>query len=135
MVDCPEKLHSGADLLISLSVYMLPEAFKSIGPSSKPKSSRDGAMWFNEGKETEEEHILRDRKAALEVLFKTIGLQPRMEGSAAQDKENASPGHTSVPVDVKGKGVDRSTNVVDVDEEDEDILSENELDVIYRRYV
>jgi DNA repair protein RAD5 len=136
MVDCPDKLYSGVDLLISLSVYILPEAFKPLRLGDDAKSFSSGGVWFNEGKETDEEQILRDRKSALEMLFKTIGLRPHREGSAAQKNEGAL--KQSGKLDVKGKGVDRSREVLyvdeDEDEDEDDILSENELDVIYKRY-
>lgn len=121
MVDCPEKLHSGADLLISLSVYILPEAFKPVKPSHESNSS-NGVVWFNEGKETEEEQILRDRKSALEQLFERIGLKPRMEGSAAQDESLR-----------KQLIQEQKTVNLEEDDEEEDVLSENELNVIYKR--
>ncbi len=73
MVECPQKLSTGADLILSLSVYMKPSAFKPPKLSSDDKAK----VMFNEGHETEAEQILRERKRALVNLFKKIHLKPR----------------------------------------------------------
>ena len=73
MVDCPPKLSTGVDMILSLSVYMKPSAFKPPKISSDDKAK----VMFNEGHETEGEQILRERKRALVNLFKQINLKPR----------------------------------------------------------
>ncbi|KAL5534034.1 hypothetical protein ACEPAG_494 [Sanghuangporus baumii] len=142
MVDCPEKLHSGADLLVSLSIYILPSAFKrySLRPSgSEPAPSK---TWFDEGRETIEEETLRNRKASLQQLFEKLGLKPRTGNIPSLGKENIPPdGIQKPPALVNGsrKGLNnvegtRDQEVdVDEDEDDEEVLNENDLDVIYKR--
>ena len=124
MVDCPEKLHTGADLLVSLSIYMRPAAFKRY----EIKKDRDTGkeFWWNEGQETQEEEILRDRKSSLRQLFDKLDLKPRAGNDLTVDKENVPP--------ASAKGKERQSNgSPSNEEEEEDVLSQNELDVIYRK--
>ena len=135
MIDCPPKLRTGVDLLISITIYLLPSAFKppttNIDSSVQPLPTK---MMFNEGQETEEEHILRGRKSSLLELFKVVGLKPKTQNKPSTGKENTPPGPGKkkngaprVRTEVVGDG----EKIEVADEEDE--LSQNELDVIYRR--
>ena len=146
MIDCPEKLHTGADLIVSLSIYLLPSAFKRY--TSDPSSSSAPArpkFWSNEGSETVEEEMLRRRKASLQQLFEKLGLKPRAGNTMASDKENVPPDGSPQPT-VSGndptrskKGLDNvdgaKNNVDSADENDEEVLNENDLDAIYKRCV
>ena len=53
MTDCPEKLTTGASLIVTLHIYLLAGAFKGI----KNFQSDDASVHFgfNEGLESEEE--------------------------------------------------------------------------------
>ncbi|KAI0049269.1 hypothetical protein FA95DRAFT_1489629 [Auriscalpium vulgare] len=142
MIECPAVLHSGADLIVSLSVYIKALAFKSFNDTSIAPPS---AM-FNEGHETSEEQVLRERKASLLHLFGILNLKPvngsdmskirrQAEGELDSDdltkltqrpKDNAKP-EKRVKTEIVGDGEE-----VEVEAEDED-LSENELNLIYKR--
>ena len=53
MTDCPEKLTTGASLIVTIQIYLLPGAFRPI----KNFQSDDARInfGFNEGLESEEE--------------------------------------------------------------------------------
>lgn len=135
MIDCPPKLRTGVDLLISITIYILPSAFKS--PTTNADTSLEllpTKMMFDEGQETAEEQILRGRKSSLLELFKVVGLKPKTQNKPSSGKENAPPGPSKkksgaprVRTEVVGDG----EKIEVTDEEDE--LTLNELDVIYRR--
>lgn len=147
MVDCPAILHSGADLIVSLSIFLRAPAFKSPSTSATPHSlpgdNRKASMMFNEGQETYEEQILRERKSSLLKLFDVVGLKPKtgvdvlqrggrseseVDGNASNTVTQASkPKRISTKVEIVGDGEE-----VEV-EEGED-LSENELNMIYKKY-
>jgi DNA repair protein RAD5 len=95
-------------------------------------------MMFNEGQETLDEQVLRERKSSLLKLFDAIGLKPRagtdiskhrnksdneLHGEAAKKMTLAK---QPVKIEVVGDGEE-----IEV-EEGED-LSENELDMIYKK--
>ena len=91
MVDCPEKLHSGADLLISLSVYLLPSAFRRYTPDLSSSTRLNLKTFFDEGQETTEEEALRERKYSLQQMFDKLSLRPRAEEIRGPGKENIPP--------------------------------------------
>ncbi|KAG1836584.1 SNF2 family N-terminal domain-containing protein [Suillus subalutaceus] len=109
VVDCPATLHSGADLIVSLSVYVRASAFKP------PSTSAEGSpnTMFNQGQETHDEQTLRERKSALLSLFEANLTQHA--GGAKKKK-----------IEIVGDGEE-----VEVEEGEE--LSDNELDVIYKK--
>lgn len=139
MVDCPEKLHSGADLLVSLSFYMLPSAFKRYTPN--PEHAETNKLMFSEGTETVEEEKLRNRKESLQQLFEKLGLTPRITASPSYDKENVPPKGSQQPKEAnngdrqKKALADRNeSSPKEEDAEDEaETLNEDDLDVIYKR--
>jgi len=104
--------------------------------SAKQKTS----MMFNEGLETLDEQVLRERKSSLLKLFDTIGLKPRAGAGFAKqryrsDKElheeavkNTTQAKKPSKIEIVGDGEE-----VEV-EEGED-LSENELNMIYKKWV
>ncbi|KAF7310688.1 DNA repair protein [Mycena chlorophos] len=72
MVDCPQKLTTGCNFVISVAVHMLPTAFK---PSNIDTSDKPPVM-FSEGAETLDEQLLRERKASIIKLFDELNLRP-----------------------------------------------------------
>lgn len=97
---------------------------------------------FDEGHESNEEQVLRERKQALLKMFKVLDLRPRRGSDFSRtphgkldqkDLEMLSQRHvgneTSKPkkTEIVGDGEE-----VEVDEEAEE-LSNNELDLIYKR--
>lgn len=143
MVDCPEKLHSGADLLVSLSVYLLPSAFKRYTPVSPSTSSSYTKSWFNEGQETSEEEALRQRKYSLHQMFEKLSLNPRGgRDPLCFEKENIPPKGNAAPKDSSSLQLSRNGNFDTEDiksgeaaeaENTEEVLSETDIDIIYRR--
>ncbi|TFY55395.1 hypothetical protein EVG20_g9332 [Dentipellis fragilis] len=139
MVDCPETLHSGADLIVSLTLHMKAKAFKSAG---MPSSDRPKVM-FDDGRETTEEQNLRERKSALLHLFDVLNMRPVSGNDASKLRKQAEGelGHdeliqlTQVP---KKDGKIKKVEVVGDGEEvevegDGEELADNELDLIYQR--
>lgn len=137
MIDCPATLHSGADLIVSLSVYIKASAFKPSGTSSDEKVR----VMFNEGQETASEQLLRERKASLLSLFDIVGLKPRKGNGFARkphgdlDQKDlelltqraATRGKKPIKTEIVGDGEE-----VEVESEGEE-LSDNELNLIYKR--
>ncbi|KAG1896321.1 SNF2 family N-terminal domain-containing protein [Suillus fuscotomentosus] len=132
-VDCPATLHSGADLIVSLSVYIRASAFKP------PSTSAEGApkAMFNQGQDTQDEQTLRERKSALLSLFDAVNLRP-CRGARVQDNDNMINGSdgmnnkpTQHPGDAKKKRVEIVGDGEEVEIEDDEELS----DVIYKKRV
>ena len=141
MVDCPDTLRSGVDIIVSLRVYLKTAAFK---PSKPPPDEQSGKSIFNEGQETMSEQILRQRKSALLNLFEVLDLKPtkaNQQGKAkakepssydlvglSQQKRRLDGSKTRPKVEIVGDGEE-----IEV-EADEEELDKNELDLIYKKY-
>jgi DNA repair protein RAD5 len=131
MIDCPAILHSGGDLIISLSAYILPPAFKPF--TTKMGDIRN--IIFDENRETHDEQALRERKRSLLHLFDAVGLRPvvdsscsnRRAGQVKNERVNRVHRERKVRIEVVGDGEE-------IEVEDAEELSENELDVIYQRW-
>ncbi|KAA1467782.1 hypothetical protein DENSPDRAFT_770871 [Dentipellis sp. KUC8613] len=139
MVDCPETLHSGADLIVSLTLHMKAKAFKNGGI---PSSDRPKVM-FDDGRETTEEQNLRERKNALLHLFDVLNLKPvggndvsklRKQAEGELDHEELIQ-LTQVPKkDSKARKVEVVGDGEEIEVEgDGEELADNELDLIYQR--
>ncbi|KAJ8489879.1 hypothetical protein ONZ45_g13407 [Pleurotus djamor] len=130
MIDCPDALHSGADLVVSLTAYMLPAAFLPISASISEGKAKKVVI---EEQETDIERTLRERKTSLVKLFDEISLKPQraasFQGRIHEIQEQAdlpTKTHQSKGTEIVGDGEE-----IDVEEGSE--VNENELDVIYRR--
>jgi DNA repair protein RAD5 len=148
MVDCPATLAVGVELIVSLDVYIKTPAFQ---PSNAAASDdhKYKAM-FNEGEETADEYKLRGRKLSLGKMFHMLGLHPQTGGRAARKHEEdlstsdlsdmvAEATRVSKEKTQAEKGKPRTEIVgdgeeVEIDDGDGE-LSDNQLDVIYRKYV
>ncbi|KAG9316777.1 putative DNA repair protein RAD5 [Chiua virens] len=135
MVDCPTVLYSGADMIVSLSVHISASAFKPVGT---PDSSHSKAI-FNQGKETDEEQSLRERKAALLTLFDAANLRPRISARALSSspiptEDDRQSGNSTRKLAATKK---TRTEIVgdgeEIEIEEGEELSDNQLDLIYRR--
>lgn len=141
MVDCPATLHPGADLIVSLSVYIRPSAF-SKSPNARNNTEQPRSM-FNEGQETGDEQKLRERKSSLLKLFDAVSLKPKTgpDFSKLQDKSDSELHGDAVDKisrPSKPKGAVKTEIVGDGEEvevEEGEDLSENELDMIYKRLI
>ena len=154
MLDCPDRLYTGADLLVSLSLHILPSAFKRYKAKVNTNPSTGKISFFDkEGVETDEEKVLRNRKLSLQNLFKKLDLRPR-EGPSPpvievgeDQKENIPPEGTPRPSQIvcsgsrKGLGNGCAHNHQhghghdSEEEEDGEVLSDGDLRVIYKRFV
>lgn len=130
MIECPETLHSGADLVVSLSAYLLPAAFKPPTPHTTPDSQ--SRNMFDESAETTVEQTLRERKVGLLKLFDQIGLRPIGGHDAAKLKKQAD-GELDGE-DLLSLAQSAPAAKADEDEEaDGEDLGEDELNLIYKR--
>lgn len=100
---------------------------------------------FNEGHETEAEALLRERKGALLKLFDVLNIKPRRGATSAKHRKGKlntddlaaltqtagnkqGLGKKPVKIEIVGDGEE-------VEVEAGEDLSENELDLIYQKYV
>ncbi|KAF9566925.1 DNA repair protein RAD5 [Agrocybe pediades] len=134
MTDCPERLTTGASLIVTLRIYMLPTAFRPIKDSGKDEDT--ARLGFNEGMETEEESSLRARKSAILRLFDTVGLRPHA-GASVKEKWSDPKAQEEALKKLAKRPVKKVKEIVGDDEEIEvdnsEELSKNDLDTIYTR--
>lgn len=135
MTDCPSKLTIGANLIVSIDVYLLRTAFMPVNVAESYERPR----MFGEGLETDEEKSLRERKSAVLKLFEIVGLRPQAgvmvdhEKSERELQENALQiSHMSQTKPKKHLEIVGDGEEVEV--EDGEDLSKSDLDVIYKRY-
>ncbi|KAJ7762400.1 DNA repair protein RAD5 [Mycena maculata] len=135
MTDCPEKLSTGATLIVTADVYMLPAAFQ---PSNI--QADDGPLtMFSEGAETLDEQMLRERKASILKLFDVLGLRPQAGANFVGRKSDEEIHEEAVKKMAQHKSNKKVTEIVgdgeeiEVDEDDGEELSENDLDMIYQK--
>ncbi|KDR85554.1 hypothetical protein GALMADRAFT_51611 [Galerina marginata CBS 339.88] len=134
MTDCPEKLTTGASLIVTLHIYMLASAFKPFKGSTKEEDPVQ--FGFNEGLETEEESALRERKNAVVKLFEVVGLKPQAGANVKGKKSNVK-----LEEEALKRLADRSIKKVkeivgdgeEIEVDDAEELSKNDIDAIYTR--
>ncbi|KAJ7103027.1 RAD5-like protein [Mycena belliarum] len=133
MLDCPEKLSTGATLIVTADVYMLPGAFK---PSNPDTDGNKATVMFSEGTETLDEQTLRERKASILKLFDVIGLRPHAGANFVGSKSDEDIAEEALKKMASRKSK-KVTEIVGDDEEieveEEEELSENDLDMIYQK--
>ncbi|KAH7886199.1 SNF2 family N-terminal domain-containing protein [Phlebopus sp. FC_14] len=134
MVDCPTTLYSGADLIVSLSVYVCAAAFKP--PSTSTDTALPRKVPFDQGQETEDEQGFRERKAALLSLFEAVNLRPR-GGAQVRDGRKVPRGSEEESVRKPSGQKNTKTEIVgdgeEIEVEDGEELSDSQLDMIYRK--
>ncbi|KAF8899229.1 DNA repair protein RAD5 [Infundibulicybe gibba] len=131
MTDCPDKLTTGADLIITLRAFLLPSAFR---PPSVSKE--DQKLRINEDAITEDEKKLQGRKNAIVKLFDIIGLKPQAGANLTGRKSDEQ-----IQDDVMKHAARRKPNKIkevvgdgeEIEVEDGEELSGNDLDMIYKR--
>lgn len=130
LIDCPVSLQTGVDLVVSLSAYLKPAAFKR-----HPTSGEDShnMPMFSEGQESLDERVLRDRKGSLLRLFNAVSMRPA-RGVAMNDAalKNTPMSQEPAPPATKDKGKQETTP--EETEDDSEVLSEKDLKMIYRKY-
>lgn len=128
-------MRSGADIIISLSVYLKPTAFKQPSTSGDDDANR---LMFNEGQETLDEQILRERKSSLIHLFEILNLKPTNRGNLPRrQKKDLSQEELRLLTQKANKAKKGAhTEIVGDGEEivvegDEEELTDNQLNLIY----
>ncbi|KAJ7642840.1 SNF2 family N-terminal domain-containing protein [Mycena rosella] len=133
MLDCPEKLSTGATLIITADVYMLPAAFKPANPDLDDKPP----VMFSEGAETLDEQTLRERKVSILKLFDVLGLRPQA-GANFVGRKSDEQIHEEALKKMAARKPKKVTEIVgdgeEIEvEEDGEELTENDLDMIYHK--
>ncbi|TRM65841.1 SNF2 family N-terminal domain-containing protein [Schizophyllum amplum] len=126
-VDIPAKLRTGMDIVIIVQVFLLPSAFKKANTSGNDDLATKFA--FNEGMETEDEYMLRERKTALVKLFEILGLKPVVgahTSEADSDRKTESKKHGKKVTEIVGDGEE-----IEVD--DSENISGNDIAMIYAK--
>ena len=148
VIDAPSTLRMGNTILVSLRIYITPTAF------TKPtftNSVGDTQTFFNEGAESTDEVVLREKKTSLLRLFSILSLRlrqgaPNPDIDRIQSPAQATREDSGVSKKNKGKGVSKAVKTeligegedaeeVEVEGDDEEVLSSNQLDVIYQKLV
>ena len=89
---------------------------------------------FGQGKETEEEQSLRERKAALLALFDAVNLRPRAGARAlSNDQISAGDAKPAKPTMAKKTRTEIVGDGEEIEVEEGEELSDNQLDLIYRK--
>lgn len=133
VIDCPKPLRTGNNVILSLRVYFLPEAFRR---SSLQEESQ--AVWWNEGSETMDEQMLRERKESLGYLFEAVSLRPTRSSSVTQ-KSSPKPEEGAVAGGSKGRGKAKIVEVIGDDEDAEEVevegeeLDDQQVSLIYKK--
>lgn len=132
MTDCPERLSTGASLIVTIDVYMLPAAFVPVGHATSEDRSK---LHFGEGSETQGELDLRERKSAILKMFEVLGLKPQAEAIQRGGKQEGEL-HQNAPMQL-GKQKVKAKEIVgdgeEIEVEEEETLSKNDLDMIYEK--
>ncbi|KAJ3731911.1 DNA repair protein RAD5 [Lentinula guzmanii] len=134
MTDCPSKLSTGANLIVSVDVYLLRTAFIPVNTTGGDDRSR--AM-FGEGLETDEEKSLRERKSAILKLFEVVGLRPQAGVTDDRRKSEREVQENDSQRVQASRKLKKHVEIVGDDEEieveDGEDLSKSDLDIIYKR--
>ncbi|KAJ7242607.1 P-loop containing nucleoside triphosphate hydrolase protein [Mycena haematopus] len=132
MMECPEKLSTGATLIVTANVYMLPTAFKA----SKLETEDRPTVMFSEGAETLDEQMLRERKASILKLFDVLNLRPQA-GANFSGRKTDEEIHEDAMKKIAQRKSKKVTEIVgdgeEIEVDDEEELSENDLDMIYKK--
>ncbi|KAF8628247.1 hypothetical protein AX15_004022 [Amanita polypyramis BW_CC] len=133
MTDCPDRLSTGASLIVTLKAYVLPNAFTSLKAS---QYSDDSKTMLREEWETLDERLLRERKDAILELFDVIGLKPQIEANVKKPMHSKS--SNGVPKKQDTTSTSRRVKEIVGDGEEVEVeageeLSKDDLNVIYKR--
>ena len=145
VVDVPQDLKTGLDIVVSLSVYMLAKAFKSA--TTRREADYKKPM-FDEGAETAEERELRERKQSLLKLFDAVNLRPVRGSGVLGKKKDTELSHDEVlmmaevlsqsqapPPKPQGVRKEIVGDGEEVEVEPGEDLDDNQLATIYNRYL
>ncbi|KAJ7110331.1 DNA repair protein RAD5 [Mycena crocata] len=129
MVDCPPALSTGATLIVTADVYLLPTAFKPPNPDADDTP----IVMFSEGAETLDEQTLRERKASILKLFDVLSLRPQAGANFTSNEEI----HEEALKKMAQRKSKKVTEIVgdgeEIEVEEGEELTENDLDMIYQK--
>ncbi|KAL1748936.1 SNF2 family N-terminal domain-containing protein [Schizophyllum fasciatum] len=130
VVDIPDRLRTGMDIVILVQAFLLPSAFAKAQTSGNDELSTKFA--FNEGMETEDEQMLRERKSALNKLFDVVGLRPVAGAQTNREQDGEVP--------KEGKKKNSSKKVTEfvgdgeeIEVDDSENISGDDIATIYTR--
>lgn len=136
VVDCPKPLRTGNNIVLSLRAYILPSAFRK---SQALEDDNQQKVWWDEGAETLDEQMLRERKESLQHLFDAVSLRA-VRASSASHASSMEVDLEKVPASVsKLKEKAKAVEVIGDDEDAEEIevegeeLDDQEVSLIYRK--
>lgn len=151
VVDCPDSLTVGCDILLEIRAYILRSAFSSspangqLSFNSRSREEASSSAWGAETAETEEEKKIRERKASLLRLFRACTLHASKTSSLLKKNRDEietddfnSPvrttpmkGNSPAPIQNGTKPSSREGTPPEADDGTE--VTENQLDSVYNR--
>jgi DNA repair protein RAD5 len=152
VVDCPDSLTVGCDILLEIRAYILRSAFtlsQANGQMSFSSRSREevaSSAWGAETTETEEEKKIRQRKSSLLRLFRACTLRAsktssilkksrdevEMEPTSSPVRTTPINGNSPAPVQ-NGNSKSNSRDGTPPEADDGTEITENQLDSVYNR--
>lgn len=108
---------------------MKPNAFRPPSYSSEDKAK----VMFNEGQETEEEQILRERKRSLINLFKRVNLKPRKDNELIGGPGGKLDQQDLELLTQQQPGAMKKTSSGNGEDENEGDITEEQINLIYRK--
>ncbi|KAJ7640954.1 DNA repair protein RAD5 [Roridomyces roridus] len=133
MMDCPEKLSTGATLIVTADVYMLPAAFTRRANNDADDGPK---VMFSEGAETMDEKMLRERKASILKMFDVLNLRPQAGANFVgrkSDEEIHQEALEKMAKDKKKKVTEIVGDGEEIEVEEGEELNKNDLDMIYKK--
>ncbi|KAK2461535.1 hypothetical protein APHAL10511_005998 [Amanita phalloides] len=129
MTDCPDRLSTGASLILTLKAYILPNAFTPL----KPINSNDSTFAMREELETLDERLLRERKDAILEMFDVVGLVPQIGANVKKSKSAKISNEMATKKDCSRRVKEIVGDGEEVEVEAGEELTKNDIDVIYKR--
>ncbi|KAG0258506.1 DNA helicase rad5 [Mortierella polycephala] len=126
----PPILQTGAEIVLTMRCYLTADAFKALGPNSKSmgKTKADFTV-FNEANETEDELELKNRKYAVNALFRELALTPIATNTTVGPRDPDIELYSSTP-----EATSTATlNGEDDESEKDPEVSDKELDILYEK--
>ncbi|KAF9583253.1 DNA helicase rad5 [Lunasporangiospora selenospora] len=126
----PPILSTGAEIVLSMRCYLTAAAFSTLEASNKllGTRSKQSMTIVNDSLETEYEVELKNRKFAVNLMFKELDLAPISVNNPAGPRDRSIEVHSATPEPATGNPAE------DGDEkEEEQEVSDKELDVLYEK--
>ncbi|ORZ01965.1 SNF2 family N-terminal domain-domain-containing protein [Lobosporangium transversale] len=127
----PPQLRTGAEIVLTMRCYLTAEAFSSLGSNQKLtlKSKSGQPVFVNEAQETEDEVDLKQKKYAVNALFRELALTPVATNTSVGPRDRGIDIHDGSTTE----GSLAASNGEDNENEQEPEVSDKELDVLYEK--